>query len=370
MRTEANAERGVVAAKFETEPTGDRPFEGNGGVSFLSILRLLLESRALVTQITAIVMVATLLVTLAAQRTYTASATFVPQARASESVVSGLASQLGLAVPGSDPAQSPQFYVDLLRSREILGRAVRSRYEVGGGARNAMTLSEWFSESRGGKRLPPNEAMKRLASTIKTSIHPKTGVIRLEVTTTNPQIGYQIVARLIELLTEFNLETRQSQARSERAFAEQRLTTATAELRNAEDKLLYFLQSNRDFGSSPRMLAERERLVREVGSRQQIYNALTEAYERARIEEVRNTPVLTVIDRPERPTEPDSRGVIRRLALSLLGGLFLALFAVSARYYFKQEKLYNEEDFSRFEGLRRNAISDLKRPWRLFRATR
>ncbi len=46
-------------------------------------------------------------------------------------------------------------------------------------------------------------------------------------------------------------------------------------------------------------LFEHDRLERPVSMRQELVTAMAQAYEQARVDEVRNTPVITVIDQPE-----------------------------------------------------------------------
>jgi uncharacterized protein involved in exopolysaccharide biosynthesis len=58
-----------------------------------------------------------------------------------------------------------------------------------------------------------------------------------------------------------------------------------------------------------------------------MYTTLTQAYEQARIDEVRNTPVITVVEPPESPVRPDSRRLVSWLAVSLVVGVLAALAA-------------------------------------------
>jgi hypothetical protein len=61
---------------------------------------------------------------------------------------------------------------------------------------------------------------------------------------------------------------------------------------------------------------------REVVNRQQVYSTLVQSYEQARITEVRDTPVITVLQSPFLPPEPDGRGLTLSGALGLvLGGM-------------------------------------------------
>ena len=62
---------------------------------------------------------------------YSATASFIPQgADAGRSGLAGLAGQLGVALPSNSQSLSPEFYVKLIRSRELLRAVVRDTFVV------------------------------------------------------------------------------------------------------------------------------------------------------------------------------------------------------------------------------------------------
>jgi hypothetical protein len=98
-----------------------------------------------------------------------------------------------------------------------------------------------------------------------------------------------------------------------------------------------------------------------------VYNTLAQAYEQAKIEEVRDTPVITVVETPDRPIRPDPRGVVSRgLLAGLLGAMFAVLLAfvrdVSAAGIAKGDAAYVE-----LARLREEAVSDFRHPLRAAR---
>jgi uncharacterized protein involved in exopolysaccharide biosynthesis len=70
---------------------------------------------------------------------------------------------------------------------------------------------------------------------------------------------------------------------------------------------------------------EHDRLQRRVTMRQQLVTALSEAYARARIEEVRNAPPLTVIEPARLPAFPDARGLLSKSVVALVVGMLLGI---------------------------------------------
>jgi uncharacterized protein involved in exopolysaccharide biosynthesis len=122
------------------------------------------------------------------------------------------------------------------------------------------------------------------------------------------------------------MQRRQTQGGVERRFTEGRLEEARAQLTQAQEALARFMERNRDFENSPRLMVEFNQLQREAGLHQQAYLTLKELYERARIEEIRNTPVITVIDNPAGFAKRDSKGVVRSGIIGLLVGGVLGVF--------------------------------------------
>jgi uncharacterized protein involved in exopolysaccharide biosynthesis len=90
----------------------------------------------------------------------------------------------------------------------------------------------------------------------------------------------------------------------------------------AEDSLRGFLERNRLIASSPGLQFERERLQRVTNLREEVLLTLQRGLESTRVQEVNETPVLTVIDRPAVPTRPKQPGV---LLMCLLGGMLGAV---------------------------------------------
>jgi uncharacterized protein involved in exopolysaccharide biosynthesis len=266
-------------------------------------------------------------------RSFTSTTSFVPQPPSgTASSLPGLAAQLGLAVPAVDPSQSPAFYADLLKSREVLRQAVLTTYAfTAGGTPRRGTLVELLAISGSSDALKEERAMRRLSDAIVVTRRRETGVIRVAVQAPWAELAQQLAERLMILVNEFNLERRQSQATAERQFIQGRLGEANAELLQAETRLQRFLTANRDYRNSPTLQFERDRMEQEVIMRRQITASLTQAHEQARIDEVRNTSVVTVIEPAHMPVAADARGFIKNVLLGATLGLMLFVASAFAR---------------------------------------
>ncbi|TFG50840.1 MAG: hypothetical protein E4H38_02880, partial [Gemmatimonadales bacterium] len=264
-------------------------------------------------------------------RNYTASGAFAPQSAANSLArFSGVAAQLGLSLPTQQANESADFYADLLRSRHILSQLVRSQYRIGdGGDAESGTLIELYRVRGGDSARREERAVRQLRGALNVTVTSKTGVVNFQVTSLDPFLSEAIANRAIEILNQFNLERRQSQAGAERRFIEGRLADAQAELRVTENRLQTWLQENRDYRDSPRLSFEYQRLQNALVLREGVVTMLAQAYEQASIDEVRDTPVLTVVDEPTIPSRPDSRRLAAKGVLCLLLGGACALLFVA-----------------------------------------
>jgi uncharacterized protein involved in exopolysaccharide biosynthesis len=101
--------------------------------------------------------------------------------------------------------------------------------------------------------------------------------------------------------------------------------------------------------------------------RQQVFTSLSQSFEQARISEVRNTPVITVVERPEEPARPDGRRLkLRAIVGLILGGALGVIFAFG-REMLQRSRRDGSEDYRQFHEVWGEAIGDLNRPFRLLK---
>lgn len=301
---------------------------------------------------------------LALPRKYKASASFVAEdAPVAQGSLSLVASQLGIGTRSG--ATSPLFYADLLQSRGITHAVVLTTFSVERPFPRQGTLVRLFRIDDSDSARAVARSVKRLQEAMSVRTDRNTGVVYLDVTSTSPDLSVQIVQRFLSLVSDFNLRRRQSRAHSEREFIQQRLTDARAELNSAESTLRLFYERNRRFNDSPELVLQEASMQRQVSLRQQLYVMLSQSYAAAEIEEVRNTPVISLVDSPVGSAERQPRGtVIRTLGVF---SLFL-LLSVAAAYLREYVRLSRSSsaDYARYraalEQMRRSLASTVR--WR------
>jgi uncharacterized protein involved in exopolysaccharide biosynthesis len=135
----------------------------------------------------------------------------------------------------------------------------------------------------------------------------------------------------------------------------------------AEDHLQEFLQRNRDFRGAPQLAFEYDRLQRDVAMRQAVYTNLMQALEQSKIEEVRNTPVISMVERPILPAKPDSRLIALKALIAVLAGGLIGLAAALSIDFLSSGSQVPLDDRKYLVQLGREAWADFRRPWKLFR---
>ena len=305
-------------------------------VSFLDFLVILRRRWRLVVVLPLAFAAGTAIASLLMRSTYTASTSFVPEAGAATklpSSLAGLAGEFGLSL-GADASRSPRFYADVLKSRELLERVLRTRYlDPRSASGDSTRLLDLLAVHGRDASDSTSRGVRALSNRIGTRVDVQTGVVRLNVESRYPGLAAAIANRMVEYLNEFNTHTRQSQARERRRFVEQRITEGEAELRAAEGDLRAFYERNRTWQQSPQLVFEEGRLRRRVDIRQEVYLTLKREFETARIEEVNDTPVITVIDPAIPPQKRSSPQRTMMVLLALVAGSFLsAILALGASY--------------------------------------
>jgi uncharacterized protein involved in exopolysaccharide biosynthesis len=198
--------------------------------------------------------------------------------------------------------------------------------------------------------------VRQLEEEVVVTADAVTGIVRVTTRAPWPELAVLLNRRLLELTSNFNLQTRQSQARAEREFVEARLEVKRQELQRAEATLSRFLEENRRYQDSPPLELEYRRLQRQVELEQAVYVELASNFEQAQIAEVRNTPVLTIIENPEGSQRRVRTSLVAALAIALLLGLGLGASLAFGLDYLRVQREMNPHDFAQFTELGREAI--------------
>lgn len=264
---------------------------------------------------------------------YEATTTFVPESAIEGQAparggLASLAAELGVATTAGT---APRLYATILESRRLKDELLESSFPDPTTATpgdSAMLLdilgvtgethAERLEYGRGG-----------LDGALQITVTGGTNVVTMSYRSRHPELAAQVVSSLVDRLQEFNVGTRQSNTRARREFVEERVSEAAAALLQAEQDLEAFLDSNREFLGAPDLTFQHERLQRQVTIKQEVYITLLRQMEQARIEEVNDIPVITVIDRA---AIPQQRAAPRRKLIVLVWFMVGAVLGIAAAF--------------------------------------
>jgi uncharacterized protein involved in exopolysaccharide biosynthesis len=319
--------------------------------------------------------------------TYTANASFIPDAvqplQSGNDLLSSLAvlgnggSGTGTvraaptsslrsasAVPASGTSSEPldpEFYWMLLHSRQLLVAVAGSPFTI---TTSTTTRSGTAADVYGLPPGPPDrrieDAARRLEREIDVTYSEKSGILELSVRTLDPLFARAVAERLLDALLEQN--RRMSDSRTVAQVVDLTRTTLEArrELGLAQEELARFLASNRAFVPASPLALEFHRRDADVVEKRSHYADLALQLERAKLDRSRATQLISVVERPETPTRPDPRGVLRTAIIGAIGGAALALLVILLRAHLRRLRAAGFDELAalaaEWRALRRSAL--------------
>lgn len=258
---------------------------------------------------------------------YTAGGSFQPESQA-PSFTGGLAGLATQLTGGGFNQTNPQFYADLIQSDVVTRRLAAASFPTGATLRSLPEI--YGLESLSGEKRVQLTAM-RLRRSLSSGVNIRTGVVSFSVEGRSPEMAKSLADSVLAIVNDFNVNIRRSRAGYERAFTTTRAAEARRALEAAENALASFDVRNR-VAASPYLRTQQERLRRAAEVASQVYLQLRLQAEQAAVQEVRNTPALTVIEAPQLPIR---RSRPRRRVVVVLS-VFAAITASAAWLLFRE----------------------------------
>lgn len=303
--------------------------------SLFDLVALVVRYRSLLIGLPLLAAVSAVAFSFLLPRLYTVDSRFIPESTGPQvSRLAGLAAQFGVDIGGGDAGESVDFYAELLESGDLVRNVVLSEFafesEPGGDTLRG-TLVDLLEVKGDRPEVRVRNAVEELSDLVLVRPDPAAKIVTVRTSAPWPDLAVAINQRLLDQLSEFNLERRQSRAAAEREFLESRLAEAGEDLRAAEADMERFLSENRLYAQSPQLAFEHARRQRRLDLLQQLYISLAQGYEQARVDEVRNTPVITVVDQPRGPAKKTYPNVPVNGLLGLVLGGLVAITVVVVR---------------------------------------
>jgi len=291
--------------------------------------------------------------------TYTATTSFVTTSPRDVTATLGsfanMASQLGVGLPSS-ASNSPQFYGDVLRSRQVMEDVVSTRVPDPRSTRagDSVAIGDLYTRSGATPAERLSDAIVKLTHESAVSVNPRTNIIELRVSSRYSTIAALVARQFLVALDHFNLVSRQSQARQRRRFVADRLREAQDSLARAEQLQQDFLSTNRgNFRMAPTLDAQYERIQRQIQGYQDLYTTFRREYETARVDEINDTPLITIIDTAAVPLKPSAPRRVVTVIAGAMFGVFLAIAILLVQGYLERLRIRSPRDYDQLRELRR-----------------
>lgn len=168
--------------------------------------------------------------------------------------------------------------------------------------------------------------VSRMISVTKKRDSP---LLTVNVSANESQFASDLTNSVLIVLEKIVSRFKLSNILEKKIFIENRMDEISSDLRLSEENLKVFRERNRNILSSPALLLEQERLLREVAVQSEIYIRLKSEYEMVRIEEASEGSIMQVLDQPEAPGFAVSPKPFRQNTLSIiLGIIFVFTFII------------------------------------------
>jgi uncharacterized protein involved in exopolysaccharide biosynthesis len=330
-------------------------------ISLITVLNVFLRQRWFILGIAAGLAALAVAAVILAPRTYTVESSFIIQKRDQPQAV-GIAAQLGLDVDAADATQSPAFYAALVKTPDVLDRLVDTTFATSNNPKPRSLAALW-SLSDKSPDATRRDVIDRLQKVVSSAVSQKLDLVVMSVRTQDAQLSRELADGIISQVNSFNLRTRQSRAAAERQFDERLVQEVGSDLRRAEDETQQFLQRNQQLHMSAELEMQKQRLTRRLEILNARYVSVVTAYDRARIDEVRDTPVVTVIERPRLPVSADPRGLPKKTLLMFLVGLAIGSVAALIRHIVASVRSSGDGDAREFHQLLDETSGEVRRLW-------
>jgi uncharacterized protein involved in exopolysaccharide biosynthesis len=315
--------------------------QDNGNFNLLDTINLILVNWKIELRIISIATILAIIISLILPKYYRSTTVILPQTN--EGGLAGLASLSGLAsVAGFNFGETTleQLYPDIIRSEIVLKEVIYSKYLTKEYS-IPTNLIEYWQISKDDSLENYELALKQLRELLEVKLDFKTNIVTISLITKEPQLSADIINKVVMELDKFMRTKKRTNASEQRKWIEGRLQEVKIDLEKSENNLKRFREDNRRTIESPALMLEQARFSRDVDINIVLFTELKKQYELSKIEEVKNIPVISVMD-PARPAgrkDKPARAVIVITIFMLSVFSAIGYVYVSVRYHTEIEHI-------------------------------
>jgi len=266
------------------------------------------------------------------------------------SQAAGIAAQFGLNL-FSDQNQKEWVYPEIIKSRTLARNMLKRKFDTKkfGAQKSLLQILTYGDQPK------PTKEIERLIQSgvnkfIKMIIIQQNGSFYdLTIRATESLFARDLVQTLIEELDSYQRNYNRAKTSEAKKFIEERIIDTENELKIAEEALKVFRDRNRRIENSPSLLLEQQRLLREVSVLTGVFTTLKQQLETTKIEEVKDSDYVVVLDPPEAPLSRSEPKKKESVILSGFLGLGLGVLLSFLIEYFKNSNNQDQEKISKIK---------------------
>ena len=275
------------------------------------------------------------------------------------SQAAGIAAQFGINL-GTKQSEPEWVYPEIIKSRTLARAMLKRKFDTEKfGPQKPLLQILTFGDE---------EPTVGLDTLIKAGINGFISMIGIQqngsfydltISAPEPVFARDVAIALIEELDAHQREYNKAKTSETRQFIEERIIDTRKELEAAEEALRDFTNRNRRIEKSPALQLERQRLAREVSVLIGVFTILKQQLETAKIEEVKESDYVIVLDPPEAALSPSSPRKKQTVWLAIILGMFLGLFIGFLKEYINSKSLKNYDKIKTLKSTFRSNVYGL-----------
>ena len=272
-----------------------------------------------------------------------------------------LAAQFGVNLPTSS-SEPKWVYKEIIKSRTLAKVVLKRKFntvQFGEGVSLLQILTFGLKEPKENLEIIEIKAVDKLLNMINISENIKTSIMTLSVNAKEPRLASEINKTFIEALDAHQRKYNKAQTSDTKQFIERRIIDTEKELISAEENLKVFMNRNRNIDNSPSLQLQKQRLDREVAVLTGVFTTLKQQLETTKIEEVKESDYVIVIDPPETPLLPSSPQKKRMVIFAGIFGMFIGVGITFIREFALRHVKEEKDKLSKAKSLILQNISQI-----------
>jgi uncharacterized protein involved in exopolysaccharide biosynthesis len=277
------------------------------------------------------------------------------------SQAAGLAAQFGIAMPTSQ-SEPKWVYPEIIKSRTLARSMLKRKFDTNkfGPQKNLLQILTYGNDDpQVGLDTLEIMAVNNFLGMINISEDIKTAILTLSINASEPSFAAEVNQALIEELDTHQRKYNKAKTSDTKQFIEERIIDTEKELMAAEEDLKVFMDRNRRIENSPALQLEQQRLGREVTVLTGVFTTLKQQLETTKIEEVKESDYVVVLDPPEVPLERSKPNKKLMVILAGILGIGLGLVLAFVREFSTNSKKEEKDKMSEAKALVLKNISEL-----------